>query len=302
MSRCVAAFVRSALKRSLCVCKASGQVSHIPSLRACDSCLKKNILCRKFATLAVITDCEECNKKALLEIDTMADGGTLPPELFLAVPLPDVVHVGKSLKCSWSNWFLDFNGELSNLVLLRTLRDDACTENRKKLKKLLSLECVRNKDRMAVEPIVRLTRPDVLEVLEDVQLVAHTIVPEKYRFWKTNQSGVCTRPIAVTRGPHGILIVLDFDFKSCKAKLLTVRLHQPADVSIKKEGYDDARDVCYNNGVAFVAERGNGVISFVDFSGKVAVKVDALRRQSDVIRFLEQHDLPTNGTVPILRE
>ena len=119
-------------------------MSHIPSLRACDSCLKKNIQCRKFATLAVITDCEECVKKALLELDTMADGGTLPTDFFLAVPLPDVVHVGKSLKCSWSNWFLDFNGELSNLVLLRTLRDDACTENRKKLKKLLSLECVRN--------------------------------------------------------------------------------------------------------------------------------------------------------------
>ena len=110
---------------------------------------------------------------------------------------------------------------------------------------------------MAVEPIVRLTRPDVLEVLKDVQLVAHTIVPEKYRFWKTNQSGVCNRPIAVTRGPHGFLLALDFDFKSCKAKLLTVHLHHPADVSIKKEGYDDARDVCYNNGVALVAERGN---------------------------------------------
>ena len=45
--------------------------------------------------------------------------------------VPDVVHVGKSLKCSWSNWFLDLDGELSNLVLLRTLRDNTHMEIRK---------------------------------------------------------------------------------------------------------------------------------------------------------------------------
>lgn len=283
-------------------CKAKGQVSYIPSLRACDFCLDKKVLCRKLATLAVITDCEECNKKALLELDTMADSASLPPELALVVPLPDVVHVGKSLKCSWSNWFLDLDGELSNLVLLRTLRDNAHMEIRKKLRKLLSLECVRNKDRMAVEPIVRLTRPEVLEVLKQIQFVAHTIVPEKYRFWKSNQTGVCPRPIAITSGPQGTLLVLDYDFESSTAKLVSVRLHQPADVSVKKEGYKDARDICYNNGIAFVPERGGGVISFVDFGGCVTVKVDALKKRADVISYLEKYNLPQDGTVPILRE
>ena len=71
-------------------------------------------------------------------------------------------------------------------MLLRNLRDNAHTEIRKKLGKLLSLECARNKDRMAVEPVVRLTRPEVLEVLKQVQFVAHTRVPEKYRFWRSN--------------------------------------------------------------------------------------------------------------------
>ena len=117
-------------------CKVKGQVSHVPSLRACDFCLEKKVLCRKLVILAVVTDCEECNKKALLELDTMADSASLPPELALVVPLPDVVHLGKSLKCSWSNWFLDLDSELSNLVLLRTLRDDAHTEIRKKTPKI----------------------------------------------------------------------------------------------------------------------------------------------------------------------
>ncbi|CAB4044875.1 Hypothetical predicted protein [Paramuricea clavata] len=146
-----------------------------------------------------------------------------------------------------------------------------------KLRKLLSLEYVRNKDRMAVEPIVRITRPDVLHVLEEVKLVVHKIVPEKYRFWKSNLAGVCPRPIAVCPGPQGSLMILDYDFDSCISKLLTVRLHQPADVSITKDNLKDARDLCYVNGVVFIAERGAPAISFVDLTGK------RLREYLDVI-------------------
>ena len=159
----------------------------------------------------MITECEECNKKALLELDTMADSASLPPVL---------------------------------------------------------------------APVVRLTRPEVLELLKQIQFVAHTIVPEKYRFWKSNQTGVCPRPMAITSGPQGTILVLDYDFESSTAKLVSARLHQPADVSVKKEGYKDARDICYNNGIAFVPERGSGVISFVVFGGCVTVKVDALKKAS----------------------
>ena len=67
-------------------------------------------------------------------------------------------------------------------MLLHTLRDNAHMEIKKKLPKLRSLECVRNKDRMAVEPAVCLTQPEVLEVLKQIQFVAHTIVPEKFFF------------------------------------------------------------------------------------------------------------------------
>ena len=153
--------------------------------------------CRKVAVLAVVTDCEECNKQALLEIEKMSENNTMPPELLLLTPLPDVVHIGKSLKCSWSNWFIDLNEQMSNLVLIRTLRDSTDSDVRKLLRKMLTLECVRNKDRMAVEPIVRLTRPEVIEALSKVSLVAHTLVPEKYRFWTSNQQGVCCHPVAI---------------------------------------------------------------------------------------------------------
>lgn len=143
-------------------CQRKGHASYLPALRCCEYCLKESVQCRKVAVLAVVTDCEECNKQALLEIQKMSENNTMPPELLLLTPLPDVVHIGKSLKCSWSNWFIDMNGQMCNLVLIRTLRDSTDSGVRKLLRKMLTLECVRNKDRMAVEPIVRLTRPEVI--------------------------------------------------------------------------------------------------------------------------------------------
>ena len=151
-------------------------------MRACNNCLKDGVTCKRVVVLAVVTDCEECNKQALLELDSLAENTTLPPKLLLAVPFPDVVHLGKSLKCSWSNWILELEGEMSNLVLLQTLRDCSDTTIRNKLLKLLSLESVLNKDRMAVEPIVHLTRTEVVSELEKIKFIVHTIAPEKYRF------------------------------------------------------------------------------------------------------------------------
>ena len=120
------------------------------------------------------------------------------------------------MKCSWTKWLIDLNEELGSLVLIRR----AVTGLRCKLRKFLSLRCVRNKDRRAVEPIVRLTRPKVLDLLADVKFVVHTLAPPKYRFWKENTAGACPRPVAVTPGPQGIILVLDYDFEPPFSRLL----------------------------------------------------------------------------------
>ena len=114
----------------------------------------------------------------------MCSHNTMPPEPLL---LTFFTSVNVSNQCSSSNWFIDLSGQMSSLVLIRTLRDSTDSDVRKLLRKMLTLECVRNKDRMAVEPIVRLTRPEVIEVLSKVSLVVHTLVPEKYTFWTSNQ-------------------------------------------------------------------------------------------------------------------
>ena len=91
-------------------------------------------------------------------------------------------------------------------------------------------------------------------------------------------------------------------FSPSSAKLVSVSLHQPADVSVKKEDFKDSRDIWYNNGVSFVPERGSGVISFVDFKGCKTVKLDALKKRADAISYLEKKNLPQDGTLPIVRE
>jgi len=67
----------------------------------------------------------------------------MPPKPLLLTPLPDVVRIGKRLKCSWSNCYIDLNGQMSNLVLIRTLRDSTDSDVRKLLRKMLTLECVK---------------------------------------------------------------------------------------------------------------------------------------------------------------
>ena len=96
---------------------------------------------------------------------------------------------------------------------------------------------------MVVKPIVRLTRTLVLEVLRGISLVVHTIVAEKYRFWKTNQTKVCKRLIAVESGPQEKVLVLDYDLESRETRLVELGLHQPVYVHVRKETFKDVRDL-----------------------------------------------------------
>ena len=73
---------------------------------------------------------------------------------------------------------------------------------------------------MTVDPIVRLTRQEVIQVLENVNLEVHSIVPEKYRYWMSDLPGACSHPVTVCSGPLGSILVLDYDFTLCSTRLL----------------------------------------------------------------------------------
>lgn len=90
--------------KKVCVhCERMGQTSHTPALRACTRCVNSGSKCEKVVVVVVTTDCEESNKQALTQLHDDAAKGQASPELYLLAAVPDVVHLGKSLKCSWSN-------------------------------------------------------------------------------------------------------------------------------------------------------------------------------------------------------
>ncbi|CAB4020103.1 Hypothetical predicted protein, partial [Paramuricea clavata] len=82
-------------------CQDDGQISYHPSIRACRSCLEKNTKCVKCIVLTWSVDCELGNRKMM---DLVAAESITHLEYLVA--FPDVVHLAKTYKCSWSNWFL----------------------------------------------------------------------------------------------------------------------------------------------------------------------------------------------------
>ena len=64
----------------------------------------------KLAAFVYISNCEEGNKKALENFNQQIEQGTIEAELVLIVGLPDAIHVGKSLKCSFANWYILLKG------------------------------------------------------------------------------------------------------------------------------------------------------------------------------------------------
>ena len=248
--------------KKVCInCQRRGQTSHFPALRACTRCLNSGSKCEKVAVVVVTTDCEESNKQALTQLHDDAAKGRASPELSLLAAMP-VVHLGKSLKCRWSNCILWFKGTRSTLAILYNLRREAEPELRMKLKKLLTEESVRNKDRMAVDPILLLTTPELLDVLQSVNRVVYTIVPEKYRMWSSNRPDMYPHPLSVTCGPFGKLLVVDFDPLKNTSQLLLVRLHSPADVIVLVEDLQNAKSVAFSNGVAYCTEPSSKSIWF----------------------------------------
>ena len=138
------------------------------------------------------------------------------------------------------------------------------------------------------------------EVLSKVSFVVHTLVPEKKRFWTSNQQGVSCHPVAICPGPLSSILSLDSDFNTSYSRLLMIRLHQPADVAELQNGLKDSRNLCFSRGVAYITERGNACIRFED--GNVRLNPNSLRSRADLERTLSDYNLSIHGTVLTLRK
>ena len=122
----------------------------------------------------------------------------------------------------------------SCLAVIQTLRDDNNPDVRKALRRLFRAEDVQNKDRMAVDPVLRLSNESVINTLREVDLVVHQMVPEKYRFLETNKIGMYPHPVAITLGRQGNLLFIDVNPLKQSSRLVEGSLHNPVRLEVVK--------------------------------------------------------------------
>ena len=120
---------------NVCVaCMKLGHSSYLLCLRACLRCLEHN---QKRVFLAAIVNCEEGNKAAFCSLKDEIEQIRINPEFALLTPIPDVAHVGKSLKAGFSNWYLKLGNERSNIAILRSLRNKSTSKVQIEIRKYL---------------------------------------------------------------------------------------------------------------------------------------------------------------------
>ncbi len=279
-------------------CRTKGQLSYFPACRACTKCLEKGQKCVKLAVFVYTSDCEEGNKKALEQINNQLEDGTIEPELALMVGLPDAIHVGKSLKCSFANWYILLDGQRSNLAMLRTLRDDSDPETRKSFRKLLKDgEAVRNKDRMAVDPILDLTAENFVHAVQNVELVVHALVPERFKFTEDNKVGSYPHPVSIANADGGILFMLDFSPLNSQSMLVKLQLHNPVRLTVCREKLTNAKSLCVSNGLVYVCSADGIVV--VEHTNTVSIKIQSFRK--DFIAQLTMRGIDATGNVRELK-
>lgn len=242
-------------------CKAKGHVSYHPAIRACSWCLENGAQCVRRVIFVIVADCETGNKGAFILIRKSIEEGTIDAYLSLLTILPDCPHVGKSLKASFSNWWLKLCNERGNLGLFRTLRNRAGSATMTTMRKLVQRnDHVKNKVRQDPAAVLTLCSEDLTSFLSNVGYVCHTIIPELDKFTENNRLGMYPSPISVAVGKYGWLLFLTWDSKQGSSILHRARLHSPVDkISVVKKNLPSNQVQCVQD-VAFLSSQDGPVL------------------------------------------
>ena len=137
---------------------------------------------------------------------------------------------------------------------------------------------MQNKDRMAVDPILRLSNEGVMNTLREVDFVVHQMVPEKYRFSETNKVGFFPHPVAITLGKQGKLLFIDVNPPKQTSRLVEADFHNPVRLGVIKSDLPDVRSVSYMKevGAAILCQRDKALI-VVDLEDKIVLRPARLR-------------------------
>ena len=155
------------------------------------------------------------------------------------------------------------------LGTLRMLRNESTMEIVGALQSMLTAESVRNKDRMATEPLTLLTAPKLIEYLKSIKgmFLTISILPDRYRISETNKRGLYEHPFAVCPAGTGNLIFLNWNSKTSMSDLVQVQLHSPGDSKVLHRNLEtNGFSLCFTNDAALVC--GKKGILFVDIEGE----------------------------------
>ena len=110
---------------------------------------------------------------------------------------------------------------------------------------------MRNKDRMAVDPVLDLTAEAFIKELKDMNLVVHSLVPERFKFTEDNKVDAYPHSVDVISAGNGVLFMLDFALTSKQSRLIELQLHNPVRTEVVWEKLL-AQSLCACNGFVFV--------------------------------------------------
>ena len=170
-----------------------GHTSHLPCSRACSNCLQRGELCVRLVFLVLTADCEEGNKAASQIIKKSIEDASIDPELSLLSIIPEVPHVGKSLKAGFSIWFLKLRNELSNLAVIRSLRNRSTDDVKRAVRKLNPKDDhvpERGRDRQDPSAVLSLPNESLLTYVSSTGQVSKKITPETSKFTTENRPGM----------------------------------------------------------------------------------------------------------------
>ena len=218
------------------------------------------------------------------------------PTLGATHGIPDPAHRAKNLDQSHANWFLAVEGGRFNRVLLRTLRNKD-TSVSERLRKAVSDKSLRRRDRMDTLDVTKSTSPAIQRILEDIEVVIHTLSPEQFRKGDEKKSEMM-HPVYVCRKDPNILFVSDYG----KNVVYKARLHYPVEMEKVGGHMKSPMGIFHCKGVLFVCAHGINRLMYIDLQGVVTLNTKQMKK-SDLEKALADRGIKTDGMKNIeLRE
>ena len=282
-------------------CRKKGRKTIYSQLEPCFQCLDKGIVCRKALVQVLALDCFSGNRFLIENFRRDFENDTKDAEVYLTEPIGEILHILKTIKSSYSNWFLMLSGNLINLAMLRTLRDDNANKGvAASLRKVLQKGSVVNRDRQDTDCLIEFS--EAIPVLRDVvkidPVVVHTVCPEKYKLEPSNKSGSLGPVSFIGAVNIGHIAVISDDKKDEKKSLLALLdLHSPVRIKTRLEL---PRVLGFGSSETMIVIRTDMDLMFIEIiKGTVVPKIPA--KKTEQIALCKDLGLSCEGNVKDLK-